>query len=240
MGGSYETINEAYFGVRLDPFCSGLPAECAAIKNQTINNFLKLVNYNTYGLYLSENKYSPDQNRLISGIADNEVSESDYLLNASLMRTETLYVPSIELLDDTSKSFLRTPPKTIERTMAYSSFGDRNEQRKGNATADPAYILEIRPNGQLQQIILRSYKIDFLLGIIGGVFAFWYFFVHFFAKAYNAYKARAKLAEVLHQEDGYDESMFVHFLYLIKVPSCMCCAGLREDLDRVAAVDSKM
>jgi len=25
--------------------------------------------------------------------------------------------------------------------MVFSSFGDRNEQRKGNATADPAYVL---------------------------------------------------------------------------------------------------
>lgn len=71
MGGSYETINEAYFGVRLDPYCSGLPAECASIKNTTLANFLKLINYNTYGVYLNENKYSPEQGKLISGIAQN-------------------------------------------------------------------------------------------------------------------------------------------------------------------------
>ena len=33
MGGSRETINEAYFGVRLDPYCSATPAECAQRKN---------------------------------------------------------------------------------------------------------------------------------------------------------------------------------------------------------------
>jgi hypothetical protein len=26
MGGSYDTINEAYFGVRIDPYCSGIPS----------------------------------------------------------------------------------------------------------------------------------------------------------------------------------------------------------------------
>ena len=83
--------------------------------------------------------------------------------------------------------------------MAFSKLGDRNEQRKGNATADPEYRLEFRPNGQVQQIIRRSYKIDFLLGMIGGCFVFWYFFVHFFAKFYNSYKVRVKLAEELHQ-----------------------------------------
>jgi hypothetical protein len=33
MGGSYETTNEAYFGVRLDPYCSATPAECIQRKN---------------------------------------------------------------------------------------------------------------------------------------------------------------------------------------------------------------
>ena len=68
MGGSFESINEAYFGVRLDPYCNGLPAECLARKNQTITDFLKFVNYNTYVVFVSENKYSPDEGRLISGI----------------------------------------------------------------------------------------------------------------------------------------------------------------------------
>lgn len=71
MAGSYESLNEAYFGVRLDPYCAGLPAECNARKNQTIADFLKFINYNTYGVYLSENRYSPDQNRIVSGIAVN-------------------------------------------------------------------------------------------------------------------------------------------------------------------------
>lgn len=32
--------------------------------------------------------------------------------------------------------------------MAYSNFGDRNVQRKGDPQSDPGYILEFRPNGQ--------------------------------------------------------------------------------------------
>jgi hypothetical protein len=112
--------------------------------------------------------------------------------------------------------------------MAFTDFGDRNEQKKGNPDVDPAYVLEFRTDGQVKQFIKRSYKIDFLLGLIGGCFLFWYFFVHFFAKFYNAYKIRAKLAEVLHQEDGYDESMLVHCLYLMKFPSALCCCmGLK-------------
>jgi len=75
---------------------------------------------------LSENKFSPDERRIISGIAGDEVSESDYVLNASLLRTETIYVSAIELLDDTSKAFSREDPKSLVKTMTYSTFGDRN------------------------------------------------------------------------------------------------------------------
>lgn len=57
------------------------------------------------------------------------------------MRTETIYVSAIELLDDTSKAFSREAPKSLMKTMTYSTFGDRNEQRKGDPQADPGYIL---------------------------------------------------------------------------------------------------
>ena len=64
---------------------------------------------------------------------------------------------------------------------------------------DPAYVLEFRPNGKVQSIVMRTFKVDFLLGIVGGAFVFWYVVVHFFAKFYNAFRVRAKLAEALHQ-----------------------------------------
>lgn len=84
------------------------------------------MNYNTYGIYLSENKFSPEEGKIVSGIAGDEVSESDYVLNASLLRTETIYLSAIELLDDTSKAFSREDPKSLVKTMTFSSFGDRN------------------------------------------------------------------------------------------------------------------
>lgn len=70
-------------------------------------------------------------------------------MNGSLLRTETKYVSAVELLDDTSISFLRKTPKTIEKTMVFSAFGDRNEERKGDPNATPGYVLQFRPNGQL-------------------------------------------------------------------------------------------
>jgi hypothetical protein len=39
---------------------------------------------------------------------------------------------------------------------------------------------------------------------MGGVFVFWYFFVHFFGKRFNHFKIRAKLAEILYREDALD------------------------------------
>lgn len=98
------------------------------------------------------------------------------------------------MLRDTSKTFGREEPVRVEKTMVYEDFGDRNVLRRGDAKAEPGFVLEIRPNGRVEQIILRSYKVDYLLGLIGGVFAFWYFIIHFFAKFYNSFKVRAKLA----------------------------------------------
>lgn len=123
----------------------------------------------------------------------------------------------------------------------YQTTGDNNEQRKGDPYSEPAYILEFRPNGQVKQVILRTYKIDFLLGIIGGTFLFWYFVINLLAKVYNSFKFRAKMAEILYQEDSYNSSILVCFLHLIKIPSkILCCSELKEDVIRMKAVDEKI
>jgi hypothetical protein len=63
----------------------------------------------------------------------------------------------------------------------------------------PDFALKLRASGNVKQVILRNYKIDELFGIMGGVFVFWYFFIHFFAKRFNHFKLRAKLAEILYR-----------------------------------------
>ena len=59
MGGSYESINQAYFGLRIDPYCSATPSECADRREEIIKNYLDFANYNIFTLLISENSFSP-------------------------------------------------------------------------------------------------------------------------------------------------------------------------------------
>lgn len=68
------------------------------------------------------------------------------------------------------------------------------EEQYSDPNMGPDFVFKIRPSGNKKSVIWRNYKIDYLLGIIGGVFAFWYFFIHYFGKRFNNFKVRAKLA----------------------------------------------
>lgn len=63
---------------------------------------------------------------------------------------------------------------------------------------DAYYRLKISASGKVQRIIFTSYKIDFLFATVGGCFIFFFFFFGCFGKAYNNYRIRVKLAEMLY------------------------------------------
>ena len=67
---------------------------------------------------------------------------------------------------------------------------------------EPYYKLKIAVSGKVKRIMFSSYKIDFLFATIGGCFVFYFFFFGCFGKAFNNYKMKVKLAEVLYNEDS--------------------------------------
>jgi hypothetical protein len=66
-----------------------------------------------------------------------------------------------------------------------------------NSTS-PYFRQKFIPTGRVNRFVFTSYKIDFLFATIGGCFAFYYFFFGCFGKAFNNYKIKVKLAEILY------------------------------------------
>jgi hypothetical protein len=56
------------------------------------------------------------------------------------------------------------------------------------------YNLKIRPSNNQINYIITKYKMDYLFGIIGGIFVFWYAIIHWIGKLYNSYHYRSRLA----------------------------------------------
>ena len=63
-----------------------------------------------------------------------------------------------------------------------------------NIAGNPYYETRIRPSSNQINYIMSTKKADLILGIIGGVFVFWYALLHWIGKIYNNYNTRAKLA----------------------------------------------
>lgn len=55
FGGSPQSINEAYFGFKVSPYCFGTPSACAAILSTTLTKYLNFVNYYSFSLFVSQN-----------------------------------------------------------------------------------------------------------------------------------------------------------------------------------------
>jgi hypothetical protein len=72
----------------------------------------------------------------------------------------------------------------------------------------------------VNRFVFTSYKIDFLFATIGGCFVFYYFFFGCFGKAFNNYKIRVKLAEILYDEASTFATGFKAFLIWLRIPCC--------------------
>jgi hypothetical protein len=69
---------------------------------------------------------------------------------------------------------------------------------KSISSPKPFWKQKIIISGRVTRVVFSSYKIDFLFATIGGCFVFYYFFIGCFGKAYNNYKIKVKLADVLY------------------------------------------
>lgn len=55
FGGSSRTLNEAYFGFKISPYCFGTPTYCASIKNTTLQKYTTFINQYGFTVFMSQN-----------------------------------------------------------------------------------------------------------------------------------------------------------------------------------------
>lgn len=87
------------------------------------------------------------------------------------------------------------------RQQVLSAYFENLQNRLVSVTTKVPYLkFRLAISGRITRIILSNYKIDFLFAIIGGAFVFYYFVFGCFAKAFNNFKVKSKLAEILYSE----------------------------------------
>lgn len=168
-------------------------------------------------LFLPENKFDPNKRTFINNLAYQPLNVNNRFLINNTALEETVFVDEVRIEDDTTNFFMRKAPVNKFKGIAKNANTPyplaRNIQ---NGTS--YYEVHIRPSNNQIQYWLETPKADTLLGIIGGVFVFWYAVVHWLGKLYNNYYLRAKLAEAVYEEDGAEDCLCNKVLGCCYVP----------------------
>lgn len=109
-----------------------------------------------------------------------------------------MQVSEVRLLDDTGNSFMRNAP-IVKDTNINADMNTKRSSFKGGQANTPSYTFIVKPNEALTIYTQSQNKIDFIFGIIGGVFAFWYAIVHVLAVIYSKFIAYSYLAKLMYE-----------------------------------------
>lgn len=190
---------ESYFGFTLTPFCLGTVSYCNANKNLTHNRFVSAMNSNFISIVLPGSRLSPETGKLVNDFASVAYQAyNNILYRTNLLLEETVEVDSVLLLDDTVSPFLRLKPPIIDSNIRADSSIKRSVL-KGNITDTPTYSFSVRLGSGQTAYSITQKKADFILGVVGGVFLFWWALLHCFGQAYNRFVFRARLAKILYE-----------------------------------------
>jgi len=64
--------------------------------------------------------------------------------------------------------------------------------------------MKIKLGSTMNKITLKTKRINWIIGVIGGIFIFWYAIIHVFAKMYSRFNFYLYLANVIYEEDLQD------------------------------------
>lgn len=114
------------------------------------------------------------------------------------------------------------------------NFGENNRRTyvKASVTDQPAYTFKVKLNQASTDFTLTQKKMDWLFGIIGGVFVFWFMVTHVLKSLYMRFNFNAYIAKIIYNENGYDEFVIKKIIAMLRVPRCLIpkCLELRKDI----------
>ena len=234
--------SNSYFGFSLNAYCSSTPAFCNSTQNITNSNFLTAVS-NIYFLYiLPGTRLDPLTNKLVTDVFTLPwINYNLMKMSSNMSLEETALVNQVNLYDDTGTSFMHAAPKLVDQSISYG-YNSRRTFVKAATAAEPAYNFKVKLNQAATNYTITQKKVDWILGIIGGVFVFWYAVVHLLAGLYMRFHFNAHIAKVVYEEDGYDDYLIKRVIALLRIPRCLIprCCDFRKDCERMKAMHRKI
>lgn len=94
-------------------------------------------------------------------------------------------------------SFLRPTPKLSDYNLN-ADYNSRRTKVKVFADNKTQYVMNIKLGPSMTKITHKTKRMNWLLGIFGGVLIFWYFVGHVLAKLYSRFKFYIYLSKVIY------------------------------------------
>ncbi len=112
-----------------------------------------------------------------------------------------IFMDTLELVNDQPNWMTGNATDNVTSYLSVDKATGKSQFTTYPSSGKAFYRLKLTTSGKVQRIIFSNYKIDFLFAIIGGCFAFYFFFFGCIGKLYTNFQIRAKLAEILYDED---------------------------------------
>jgi hypothetical protein len=227
--------NNSYFGMSLTPYCSGLSSFCLANQVITNNNFMNAINNIKVLVILPGARLDPTTQNLVSDVMSTPEINFDLMkMNANMALEETAYTNLVRLYDDTGNNFMHEAP-LLQNQNINVGYNNRKTYVKASTTSSPAYSFLVKLNQASTDYTVTQKKIDWIFGIIGGAFVFWYAIIHLLGKLYMHFNFNMYIAKTIYEEDAYDDYLFKKFLAILPLPRCLIpsCLDIRSDVCRM-------
>jgi hypothetical protein len=88
------------------------------------------------------------------------------------------------------------PLKDSNINVGYST---RRAYVKAGTASQPSYTYRVKLNQASTDYTITQKKVDWILGIIGGVFVFWYAVVHLLGGLYTRFNFNAYVAKLVYE-----------------------------------------
>lgn len=231
--------SRSYFGYTLTPYCSGTNSYCSTIGATKFVDSVNEVFLETYlpsnAIDFNSTTFRTDYSDIISG----SINSIKYTVNTRIV--ETVLAEVVQIKDNAGNQFMHGDSRLVEQQIDVNV-----ETSKWNIRAwemnSPSYVFQVKPSQSRSVFTLSQRKIDFILGVIGGVFVFWYAIVRFIGHAYNRLNFSLVVAREIYDEQVYDYCFATKLLAALRIPICLVpnCCGLRADVARMKGLKGKI
>ena len=168
MGG-LGTSKEAYWSIRIEPYCSGTQNFCQVTNLATLQAEMSSFE-SSYSstLYIPFNTYNTTSHKLTTlGYYAQDIRKgtTNFVVTNGVL--ETVYVDETKLIDRYSTSFM-SRDKVLNRTITASRH-QQDANVEGVQAVIPYKEIRVRPSGRTTEVVLIEHSIAILFSIFGGV-----------------------------------------------------------------------